>query len=41
MKEDNAHQDAKISESKVDITKRMVGLAIAIVGLIIAFMKFS
>ena len=38
-KEDIAKLEIKISESKVDIIKWMVGTAIAIVGLIIAFIK--
>ena len=39
-KEDIAKLETKISESKVDIIKWMVATAIAIVGLIVAFMKF-
>ncbi len=44
-KEDLAKLEGKllstISEAKVDTIKWMVGLAIAIVGLIIGFMKFG
>ena len=39
-KEDVAKLETKISEAKVDIIKWMVATAIAIVGLIVAFMKF-
>ena len=39
-KEDIAKLETKIAESKVDIIKWMVGIAIAIISLVIAGMKF-